>query len=63
MGFNSGFKGLSGEIKYDKNKHRYGTVVNKVVRVFSHDFEVVATGSKTLSFVFRCVRKVAKSGC
>jgi hypothetical protein len=33
---------LSVEIKYDKNKHHYGTVVNKVVRVFSHDFEVTA---------------------
>jgi hypothetical protein len=55
--------GLNGEIKYDKNKHRYGTVVNKFVRVFSHDFEAAATGFKSFYFVFRCVRKVAKSDC
>jgi len=51
------------EIRYDKNKHCYGTVVNKVVRVFSHDFEVAATGCKSLSFVIRRVRKAAKSCC
>jgi len=55
------------EIKYDKNKHRYGTEVNKVVRVFSHDFEVAATGFKSfllfLGAFESCEKRLLASSC